>query len=74
LDNNNNQYFISTHNPYFLLSLLEKVPVDEINIYITYYENFQTKVKLLSKKQLQEIMDLEFDIFFNMEPFLEKSK
>ncbi|MHA1431833.1 MAG: hypothetical protein ACTSRV_15795 [Candidatus Freyarchaeota archaeon] len=24
-----NQYFISTHNPYFLLSILEKAPKDE---------------------------------------------
>ena len=26
LDKNENQYFISTHNPYFLLSILEKTP------------------------------------------------
>lgn len=74
LEANNNQYFISTHNPYFLLSLLEKVPSDKINVFITYYEDYQTRVKLLSKQQLQEIMDLELDMFFNIESFLENNE
>jgi len=58
LDKNNNQYFISTHNPYLLLSILEKAHKDDVAIFITYFENFQTKVKLMSEKELEEIMDL----------------
>lgn len=71
LDETNNQYFISTHNPYFLLSVLEKASKDEIGIFITYLEDYQTKVKPLNEKELQEIMDLEIDVFFNIERFLE---
>jgi len=71
LDKNNNQYFIATHNPYLLLSILEKAHKDEIAIFITYFEDYQTKVKLLSEKDLEEIMELGIDIFFNIERFLE---
>jgi AAA15 family ATPase/GTPase len=71
LDKNNNQYFISTHNPYILLSILEKAHKDDIAIFITYFEDYQTKVKPLSEKELEEIMDLGVDIFFNIERFLE---
>jgi AAA15 family ATPase/GTPase len=71
LDKNNNQYFISTHNPYLLLSILEKAHKDDVGVFVTYFEDYQTKVKLLSEKELSEIMDLGIDIFFNIERFLE---
>ncbi|MHC1623269.1 MAG: hypothetical protein ACXQTR_01605, partial [Candidatus Methanospirareceae archaeon] len=56
-----NQYFISTHNPYLLLSILEKAHKDEVAIFITYFEDYQTKVKLLNEKDLEEIMELGID-------------
>lgn len=74
LEENNNQYFISTHNPYFLLSLLEKVPSDNINVFVTFFKNYQTNIKVLTKQQLKKIMDLEIDMFFNIESFLEKDE
>jgi AAA15 family ATPase/GTPase len=72
LDKTNNQYFISTHNPYLLLSILEKAPKDEVGIFITYFEDYQTKVKLLDEKALEEIMGLGIDIFIDIERFLEE--
>lgn len=72
LDENNNQYFISTHNPYLLLSILEKSPKDDVGVFITYFEDYQTKVKLLSEKEIEEIMEMETDVFFNIERFLER--
>ncbi|MDL1956250.1 MAG: AAA family ATPase [Candidatus Desulfofervidus auxilii] len=65
-----NQYFISTHNPYLLLSILEKAPKDDVRIFITYFEDYQTKVKNLSEEDIKEIMDMEIDIFFNIGRFL----
>lgn len=62
-----NQYFISTHNPYLLLSILEKAPQNDIGIFITYFEDYQTKVKPLSEKQKEEILGEEIDIFFNID-------
>ncbi len=71
LDKNNNQYFIATHNPYLLLSILEKAHKDDVAIFITYFEDYQTKVKPLSEEELGEIMEMGIDIFFNIERFLE---
>jgi AAA15 family ATPase/GTPase len=72
LDKNNNQYFITTHNPYLLLSILEKTHKDDIAIFITFFEDYQTKVKPLSEKGKKEILDAEIDVFFNIERFLEE--
>ena len=71
LDKANNQYFIATHNPYLLLSILEKAHKDDVAIFITYFEDYQTKVRPLSEEELEEIMGLGIDLFFNIERFLE---
>lgn len=67
-----NQYFISTHNPYFLLSVLEKTPKDDIGIFITYFKDYQTKVRPITKKEMPEILDLDASVFFNLNQFLEE--
>ena len=74
LNKNNNQYFISTHNPYFLLSILEKTPQKDIAIHITYFKNYQTKIKTLTEEEKREILDQEIDIFFNIEKFLSEKE
>ena len=71
MDENNNQYFISTHNPYLLLPLLEKTRKEDICIFITYYENYQTKVKQLSENKLSDILDYDASVFFNLEKLME---
>ena len=53
-----NLYFITTHNPYFLLTLIEKTPKKDLAVYNTYYDGYQTKAKKLSEKKLQEVLDL----------------
>lgn len=65
-----NQYFISTHNPYFLSSMIEKSPKKDIGIFLTYYEGFQTKIKLLSQAEMEKVLDMGPDVFFNIEEFL----
>lgn len=67
-----NQYFISTHNPYFLLSILEKTPQTDIGIFITYLEGYQTKVKSLTVEDFREILDMDCSVFFNLDKFLEE--
>ncbi|MHA1449289.1 MAG: AAA family ATPase [Candidatus Hodarchaeales archaeon] len=66
-----NQYFLVTHNPYFLSSIIEKAPKEKINVYVTYLEDFQTKLKLLNKNKLSEILDFELDPFFNIRALYE---
>lgn len=67
LDERNNQYFISTHNPYFLLPVLEKAPKEDVAVFITYFEDYQTKAKPLRAKDMEQIM--EIDVFSNLDRF-----
>ena len=69
MDENNNQYFIVTHNPYFLMPLLSKAPKDEIAINIVYNEEYQTKVRPLAAEELPELFEL--DVFANLGRYLE---
>jgi len=69
LNKNENQYFISTHNPYFLLSILEKTPKNEIAIFNTRLEEYETKVKALTQDDMKKVLDKGTDIFFNIERF-----
>jgi hypothetical protein len=65
-----NQYFVSTHNPYFLLSILEKTPKDDIGIFITYFKEYQTQLRPLAEAEFSEILDLDASVFFNLGHFL----
>jgi len=66
-----NQYFISTHNPYFLLSVLEK-PQRTILEFITYFKDYQTKVKPLIEEEITKVLDFGTSVFFNLDLFLEQ--
>ena len=67
-----NQFFIATHNPYLLRSIMEKAPKGSLNIYATYMEDYQTRLKLLDRKTMEEIFVKDLDPFFNLERFLEE--
>ncbi|CAB49708.1 AAA family ATPase [Pyrococcus abyssi] len=71
--NSSNQYFISTHNPYFLLSLIEKTPRKELSVYVTYFKDGETRVKEVSPEKLEEMLQLDIDVFFNLDTFLEEN-
>ena len=66
----NNQYFISTHNPYLLNSIVEKAK--DVKVFLTYMDNYKTKVKELSRKELEELLELDLDVFFNIDGFLKE--
>jgi AAA15 family ATPase/GTPase len=68
-----NQFFITTHNPYFLSAILEKASPKDVNIFITYFENFQTKVKCINENEKQEVIDKGAYIFFDLDKFIPKS-
>ncbi len=71
-DNANNQYFIATHNPYFLMSILEKTPKEEIATFATYFEDYQTKIKPLSSEEVESALAMGADLFLNIDQFLGK--
>jgi AAA15 family ATPase/GTPase len=66
-----NQYFISTHNPYLLQSILEKADKKEVNVFVTFIEDFRTRVVQLTSDQISsEILDA--DPFFNLDKFTDR--
>ena len=68
LDQRGNQFFIATHNPYLLLPLLQKAPKEDVAVFVTYFEDYQTKVRALSAEEKEEIM--EVDVFSEMDRFV----
>lgn len=65
---NDNKYFITTHSPYFLNSLIEdSLTVKDISFFHVYYENYQTKVRKLTQKELDVLWGASVDVFFNVD-------
>lgn len=64
-----NQYFISTHSPYLLFSILDKAPEESVNVFVTYLKDGRTKVEPLSESRLSRLQ--ESDPFLNLNTFLE---
>lgn len=62
-----NQFFISTHNPYFLITIAEKVPKADINIFVTDYSNYETKIHIVPEDKLADILSSDIDVFFNLD-------
>ena len=67
-----NQFFIATHNPYLLSAIIEKSRKEDVQVFITYFKDFQTHVKPLSPDNVVELM--EADPFFNIEHFIEEEE
>lgn len=66
-----NQFFITTHSPYVMSSLLESAG-DDLAVYVVDMENNETTIKRLTDKQLQEAYDNGMDMFYNLEAYLGK--
>ncbi|MGC8970359.1 MAG: AAA family ATPase [Conexivisphaera sp.] len=67
LGGDGNQFFITTHNPYFLMSVLEKARKDEVAVHVARLEGNQTRVRTLGDEEMEEMMDLGADVFFNLD-------
>ena len=68
LEDNLNQYFITTHSPYFLMTLLGKAQQEQLSVNLVYGDKGQTRVKTLPQETLPELY--EVDIFSNIELYL----
>lgn len=67
-----NQFFIATHNPYLLSAIVEKGRQDDIQIFVTYFKSYETRVIPLDLDQIAELM--EADPFFNLDRFIEETE
>ncbi|MBN1633774.1 MAG: AAA family ATPase [Ignavibacteria bacterium] len=66
---NTNQFFLTTHNPYFLQTLAEKTPEKDLRIFLSYYEDYQTKIKPLYSKEILSLRDEDTSVFFNLNKY-----
>ncbi len=62
-----NQFFFTTHNPYLLESIVAKSSFEDLNVVIAYMEDYETKLRVLSKGEVMELMEL--DVFFNLKRY-----
>ncbi|MCR4314896.1 MAG: AAA family ATPase [Planctomycetes bacterium] len=70
LDNGNNQFFVATHNIYLASAIIEKAKKEDVAVFVTYLDNFETKAKHLSKEELDELF--EGDPFLGLNSVLEE--
>ena len=66
VDSEENQFFISTHSPYLLQTLIRELDESQLSVFITYYKDYQTCVRQLTTDELQEAEDLSIDLFYNL--------
>ncbi len=72
VDSTENQFFIATHSPYLFNTIIEEAPKEEVAVFITEFENYQTVVHTVPDEDYGEIIDYGIDIFYNLKRFTEK--
>ena len=61
-----NQYFLSTHNPYILGSIVGKTPVKDLAVFVTTMEGYRTGVERMAEDKLPLLLDYGQDAFLNL--------
>lgn len=67
-DEGGNQFFLTTHNPYLLLPLMQEGK--DVAVFATWFENYETHARRLSKEEIREILDYGVDVFLNLDHFI----
>jgi hypothetical protein len=67
-----NQFFVTTHNPYILSSIVGKTPVKDLAVFVANMDNFCTTLKPASVEGLSKILDYGPDAFLNLDKIVEK--
>jgi hypothetical protein len=62
-----NQYFLTTHNPYILGSVVGKTPVKDLAVYVAGMDKFCTIFKPVPVDGLSKILDYGPDAFLNLD-------
>jgi len=70
LESKTNQFFLTTHSPFLLNTLVEE-GIKDVAVFMVDYEDFQTKVRRLTEENLREMLNYGLDIFMNQEAFAE---
>lgn len=70
-DSESNQFFIATHSPYLLSTLMENLSYEDCAIFVCSYKDYQTHVRELTKEEVLEAIDYGQDLFMNIDSFIE---
>lgn len=66
-----NQFFLTTHNPYILSSIVGKTPVKDLAVFVASMESFATKLNEVPVEGLSRILDYGPDAFLNLDKLVE---
>lgn len=67
-DEGGNQFFLTTHNPYLLLPLIQEGK--DVAVFATWFENYETHARRLTEEEIREILDYGVDVFLNLDHFI----
>jgi hypothetical protein len=66
-----NQFFLTTHNPYFLTGIVEKTPADNLALFVCYRDpDGATGTKLLTPQDIGRVIEQGPNLFFQLDAFL----
>jgi len=69
VESKDNQFFITTHNPYLLDTILEESDYNETAVFKVSYDNYQTHAKELTEVEIDDILSYGADVFINHKAF-----
>ena len=70
VESTENQFFITTHSPHLFTTIVEETEPEDLAVFITYFENYETKFKKLGTDDINDLLSYGVDIFFNQKWFL----
>jgi hypothetical protein len=66
-----NQFFLTTHNPYFLSGVVAKTPAEDLALFVCSRDSEgSTAAKLLSAEDVSRVIEQGASVFFNLNDFL----
>ncbi|RYE43810.1 MAG: ATP-binding protein [Sphingobacteriales bacterium] len=65
-----NQFFITTHSPYLLQTIIENVAYEDCAILIASYKEYQTHLRELSQEEWRQMIEFGTDVFINYDAFV----
>jgi hypothetical protein len=66
-----NQFFITTHNPYFLAGVVQKTPAEQLGLFVCSRDpEGATQVKRLSPDEVSRVVEQGASVFFNLDEFV----
>jgi hypothetical protein len=70
-DDTSNQFFLTTHNPYFLAGIIGKTAADQLALFVCHRDDDgATGARLLTPPDVSRVVEQGPDVFFNLDEFL----